>query len=366
VRPQFQLTRVEGLETIIGPRFLAVLPPDHPDARWQRHFVGLSDQPPVEVWQPGDLEIILQCAQRGSLHAGAAISYRQTRVGTVLSVGLTADAGVVEARAHIQQPYVQLIRPNTRFWDVGGLQAKLGLTGVSVEIDSAESLLAGGVALATPPPDESGGDVVRTGHRFTLVEKPEKDWLQWQPMVAIGNSMLPAGIIPPSPLRASIGWTQGRWITREKSRQGWVLQTERGLLGPSDLLKPPDQADRESVVLEINGRSLPMKDPSWGDRGLALIDARLEVPVWPAANLQPDAQPEDCVLIADPNAEPMPLAASRLHADSRGGWRIDRAVSLDRTWHGACAVSRQTGKIIGIVLIDGDAVVAALPNELAR
>lgn len=368
VRPQLALTSVQGLETIIGPRFLAALPPNDPhNARWQRYFIGLNAPPQVESWNAGDLEVILQAAQRGSLHEGAPISYRQTRIGTILSVGLAADGSAVEARAHIQQPFVQLIRPNTHFWDVGGLQAKLGLTGLSIEIDSAEALLAGGVALATPPPDQAGGEVVRTGHRFTLVEKPEKEWLQWQPMVAIGMSMLPPGALPPSPLRASIGWKQGRWITRAKSKQGWVLHTGKGLLGPADVLKPPDEADRQSVVLEVNGRSLPMQAPVWEARGLALFDAKLDVPAWPAQNFKADAQPEDCLLIADASANPLPLAASRLHADSVSHWRIDQAVSLDESWHGACVVSRNSGAIIGVVLIGEDrAVVAVLPPELAN
>src|SRR5262249_47313837 len=157
-------TRIEGLETLVGPRFLAALPPGEADGAGsprQYHFVGLNEPPIVESIQPGDLEIVLQSAQRGSLHPGAPVSYRQTRIGTVQSVGLSSDGGAVESRVHIQQPFVPLIRPNTRFWDVGGLQAKFGLTGVSIEVDSAEALIAGGVALATPPSPEAGGDAVR-------------------------------------------------------------------------------------------------------------------------------------------------------------------------------------------------------------
>src|SRR5262245_8283439 len=200
VRPQLELTRVQGLETLVGPRFLAVLPGNQQSTRhapvW-RDFVGLSEPPVVETILPGDLEIILQAPQRGSLRTGAPITYRQTRIGAILSVGLAGDSSAVEVRAHIDQPYVPLIRPNTKFWDVGGLSAKVGLTGVSIDIDSAESLLTGGVALATPPPEQAGGDVVRTGHRFVLVDKPEKEWSEWQPTVAIGSSLLPPGVAPP-------------------------------------------------------------------------------------------------------------------------------------------------------------------------
>jgi hypothetical protein len=368
VRPQLHLTRIEGIETLIGPRFLAALPGPSKAGevpRAQRSFVGLNEPPIVEDFQSGDLEIILQAQHRGSLHPGAPVTYRQSRVGTILSVGLTGDGGAVEARTHIQQPYVQLIRPRARFWDVGGLEAKLGFSGVSVEIESAEALLIGGVALATPPPDEAGGEVVRTGHRFILAEKPEKEWLDWQPLVAIGSSMLPPGMSPPSPLRATLGWSQGRWISRGKSRSGWVLQTSRGLLGPTDLLKPEEKADPESVVLEVNGQVVPLSGPPrWEAHDLALLDATVAKYAWPLHGGSSASEPEDCLAIADPSAAPLPLAAARLHrmdsADPQ--WRVDPAVPIDQSWHGASIVSRSSGRLVGILLVDeDDATVSLLP-----
>lgn len=378
VRPQFHLTRVEGLETLIGPRFLAVLPAPAPSngtetgtenesAPRQYHFVGLPEPPVVESIQPGDLEIVLQAAQRGSLHPGAPVSYRQTRIGTIQSVGLSGDAGAVEARAHIQQPFVQLIRPNTRFWDSGGLQAKIGLTGVTIEVDSAEALLTGGVALATPPPPEAGGDVVRTGHRFVLAPKADEDWLKWQPLVAIGNSMLPPGESPPSPLRATIGWRQGRWIERQRTHQGWVLQTPEGLLGPADLLKADEKAERDTVVLEVNGVIVSLTDPpDWERSGLALLKAKVSEPAWPSARTRAAKSPEECLIIADPAATPVPLAASRLTVDAGDSsqWLIDRAIFIDPSLHGACVVARGDGRLIGILLAQEKvAKVALIPQQ---
>ena len=356
VRPQLHLTHVEGLETLVGPRVLAVLPgaPEAPGAalRRQSDFVGLSEAPIVESFQPGDLEIILQATQRGSLHAGAPITYRQTRVGTILSVGLAGDSSAVEARAHIEQPFVQLIRPQTRFWDVGGIQAKLGFTGVSIEVDSAEALLSGGVALATPPPGEAGNDIIRTGHRFKMVEKPDKDWLDWQPMIAIGSSLLPPGASPPSPLRATIGWKQGRWIKGQRSHQGWVLQTPEGLLGPADLLKPGEKADKDTVVLEVAGTIVPLGGPPvWERNGLALIKANVSPVQWPHDRSRKATGPEESLAIADSVGGPLPLTVSRL-SPKNGEWIVDPAVPIDSSWHGACVVSRADGRLLGILLVD--------------
>src|SRR6185503_1009112 len=66
VRPHVELTRIQGLETLVGPRFLAALPAisegqsDALHARPQRDFVGLADPPVVEMALPGDLEIVLE------------------------------------------------------------------------------------------------------------------------------------------------------------------------------------------------------------------------------------------------------------------------------------------------------------------
>ena len=149
--------------------------------------------------------------------------YRQVRVGTVRSVGLTSDGGAVEAHLHIGRAFAELVRPETRFWNVGGFTANVGLSGITLQSESLETLLAGGVALATPP---KSANVVRTGHRFELADEPQDDWLAWEPLVVIGSRHLPAGVPIPTPLRAKIGWKAGRWIRSEHTRQGWVLQTE--------------------------------------------------------------------------------------------------------------------------------------------
>ncbi|MGB2988047.1 MAG: MlaD family protein [Phycisphaerae bacterium] len=357
VRPKLGVTGIAGLETLVGPRYLAMLPGEGPP---QRHFLGLSDAPIVESIEPGDLEIVLQATRRGGVQPGAPVLYRQVPVGTVLSVGLTSDGGAVEARVHVRRAYTQLIRNDTRFWEVGGVNAQLGIGGMSVEIESIDALLSGGVALATPP---DAGEVVRTGHRFRLEPEPQDEWLAWEPLVVIASSFLPSGAVMPAPMRAVIGWKQGRWIKSERSRRGWVLQTDRGLLGPVDLLQVADTIDRESVVLEVAGRTIPLTlDPAWTDGRLALLDVQVTESHWPGALRRATQQPEDCLAVADPAAPPLPLAAARLTLDDRS-WVIDPAVSVDEAWHGACVLARSDGLIVGMILVEEEVARVALLSE---
>ena len=359
VRPQLGLSRTAGLETLIGPRYLAVLPGR---GAGQRHFIGLDEPPIVERRDPGDLEIILTATELGSLRRGAPVMYRQVPVGTILSVGLTSDAGGVEARVHIEKAYAQLIRGGTHFWDVGGFDATVGLGGVNIRVENLEALLAGGVALATPP---DGGEPVGTGYRFALGKDPPDGWLQWQPMVVIGSSLLPSGAPLPSPRRATVAWKQGRLISRRRHRQGWVLQTYEGLLGPADMLVPDDDAQQESSILEVAGTLVALDTlPLWSSGGLAVIEGRLMRPIWPSGRHRRATAPEECLAIGDPTAPPMPLAAARLTpADGGGAWDVDPAVPLDESWHGAAVVARVDGYLVGVLLVEDDAARVALLPE---
>jgi len=361
VRPEVGLTGVGGLDTLVGPRYLAMLPGK---GRPQRHFVGLPEAPTVDSVEPGDLEIILQAAQRGGVRAGAPVHYRQVPVGTIVSVGLASDGGSVEARLHIRKAYAELIRTRTRFWRAGGIDARVGIGGMSIQVDSLETLVAGGVALGTPP---DGGEVVHTGHRFRLVDKPDPDWLEWEPLAVIGSSYLPAGAPMPVPLRAVMGWQQGRWIKSDESRRGWVLQTRKGLIGPRNLLTVSDEANFDSAVLEVAGGTVPLTgEPIWQNEHLAMLDAQVVETFWPVARCGALAEPLDCLAVADATATPLPLSATRLTRDD-SGWLIDPALAVDEFWHGACVLSRQDGKLIGIIYVGEDnARVVALPPSVVR
>jgi hypothetical protein len=361
VRPQVGITGIAGLETLVGPRYLALLPGDGP---LQRRFVGLPDPPVVESIAPGDLEVMLRSHRRGSMRPGAPVLYRQVPVGTILSVGLDHDAGAVIARVHVPSRYTALVRERTRFWNVGGLDAEVGLRGLSLKLESVETLLAGGVALATPP---AAGEVVRNGHLFALDEKPQPVWLEWQPMVAVGTPLLPPGSVMSAPLRAVLSWSKGRWLKSDRTLRGWVVQTEHGLLGPADLLDPRDDVHAESAVLEVAGEIVPLSTGATPHgSGLARIDIVASQSPWPDEFIRAADQPEDCVVIGDRAVAPIPLTATRLTA-SAGAWTVDPAVAIDESWHGACVLARRDGRLLGLLLVkDDSAKVALLPASPNR
>ena len=168
----------------------------------------------------------------------------------------------------------------------------------------------------------------------------------------------------PTPMRAVIGWQEGRWIKSDRSKQGWVLQTDAGLLGPGDLFVPGKSAEGASAVLEVAGQSVALSGnhKALGE-WLALLDERVTENVWPSSKQRPASEPEDCLVFADPASKPLPLAATRLSGDD-GMWQIDSALGLDEAWHGAPVIARSDGKLVGVMLIENDtAKVALLPQK---
>jgi len=350
VRPHLSLDGVQGLETVVGARYLAVLPGPS-DARRCSEFVALSEPPVAEELEEGGLEITLEASTRFGLAPGAPLSYRGIQVGTVLSVGLSSDATAVEVRAWIRPAFVPLVRRNTRFWETGGLELAITLLGgLRLDFDSVRSMLVGGIALATPP---DAGDGVTTGQRFPLVAEPRPEWLEWSVPLPVGALALPSDARLPRLLRAKLRWSQGRLIARRRERAGWVLPVAGGLRGPADLLRASPEAKEGSAELEVAGTVHPLAAPVWEAGGV--VEVAIEVPgaqPFDQASIRTMAEAEDCLVLEDPARPPMALAARRLLAVD-GGFEVDPAMSLDESWHGAAVLARGDGALVGLLLVEG-------------
>jgi paraquat-inducible protein B len=160
VRPQLSLRGARGLGTLLSGSHIEIDPgPGAP----QRHFVGLEQQPLITADEAG-LQIMLVSDNLGSIDAGSPIYYRGILAGEVLGHELGSDRRTIYIPAFIRAPYDQLIRGNTRFWNVSGMEVSMGADGPSLKMESVLALLYGGIAFDTPPslgqPDDSPEDLV--------------------------------------------------------------------------------------------------------------------------------------------------------------------------------------------------------------
>ena len=132
---------------------------------------------------PFGLNIVLETNDLGSLNVGSNIYYRGVEVGEITAYKLSPTFQNVLLDATIYDRYAPAVRENTKFWDASGINVSGGIfSGLSVSTESLESLMAGGITMATPENDEMGAKV-HDGHFFTLYDEGEEYWSEWSPEI---------------------------------------------------------------------------------------------------------------------------------------------------------------------------------------
>src|SRR5712671_2070895 len=102
------------------------------------------DNAPVLV-EPNALGIVLLASRLGGLKAGSPVFYRGFEVGAVQDIALHTNATAVVIRVSIRHRYAHLVRSGSKFWNVSGVDVKLGLfRGAEVNLESPKSLVIGG------------------------------------------------------------------------------------------------------------------------------------------------------------------------------------------------------------------------------
>jgi paraquat-inducible protein B len=371
-RPDVSLTGIRGLDTLVGGRYIAVLP-GPPEAEPLARFDGLENAPATTERLEGGLEITLASAHRRGVKAGAPVLYRGHEVGQIVSTGLSPDGSRVESRAYIDPAFKRLVRANSVFWSTSGIQANYTISGgFEVSAETLETIAAGGVSMATP---NSPGKPVNTGQRFELYSKGdeefnEDEWTSWQPHIALGSIELPEGSALPRPVRAALSWKErSLGFTRNRQREGWVLPlSDQRLLGPADLLIPPSSAIGGEAKLQLAGQQLSIAADKLDLHGklatLELAEPLTDVDVWPTSRLRDPEKIEEVLVVAETIESSFPLPKNRL--SSAAGvreWSVDPSFAIDPHLNGACVVSTKDGCVLGIVAVDkGQASVAFVPE----
>ncbi|SDI25958.1 Paraquat-inducible protein B [Pseudomonas benzenivorans] len=183
VKPEVSLTRATNLETLVSGQYLEVLPADKAGAK-QTHFIALAAPPNQAVRELG-LRLVLSAARRNSLKPGVPVTYREVQVGKVVDYELGPSADRVLIHILIEPRYAALVHTGSRFWNTSGIGVEAGLfKGVKVRSESLETLVAGGVAFATPELEQMGSRA-KPGQTFALFDESQEEWLQWAPKIAL-------------------------------------------------------------------------------------------------------------------------------------------------------------------------------------
>lgn len=140
-----------------------------------------KDRFPLSQSGPVGLALTLRSPSVSGISVGSPLLFRKLMVGSVTGVALARDGSEVLIDVNVDREYAHLVRANSRFWNVSGVKADIGLTGGTIEVETVQSLLAGGIAFNTP--EREMGPTVKAGHRYPLYGKAEKEWLEWSPRI---------------------------------------------------------------------------------------------------------------------------------------------------------------------------------------
>lgn len=146
VKPRVGLTQVTGLETLLSGVYITISPSK--EGEKAIHFIGL-DEPPLVSNDENGLKLTLTAENALAVNAGTIIYYKGIDVGTVERRYFSDDYKTILVDVFIREPHNKLINSNTRFWRASGISLETKGGNFSLQVDSLEALVAGGVSFDT-------------------------------------------------------------------------------------------------------------------------------------------------------------------------------------------------------------------------
>jgi paraquat-inducible protein B len=146
VRPRVGVGGITGLSTLVSGSYIEMYPGEGDS---ERNFVGLDEPPTLQPDAPGRT-FTLHAANLGSITEGSPVSYRGVSVGEVEGFALDPASKQIAIYAFVRAPYENLVHPETRFWNSGGVDVSIDTKGLRFRAESFQQLLSGGVTFDTP------------------------------------------------------------------------------------------------------------------------------------------------------------------------------------------------------------------------
>jgi paraquat-inducible protein B len=147
VRPRIGTTGVSGIDTILSGAYIAA--DVGASAERSDEFVGL-EVPPTVISGVAGKTFVLRGTDLGSLDVGSPVYYRRVQVGQLASYKLDDDGQGLELQVFVEAPHDRHVRAGSRFWNASGVDVSVGADGFKLDAQSIATIIAGGIAFATP------------------------------------------------------------------------------------------------------------------------------------------------------------------------------------------------------------------------
>lgn len=179
VDAQISLAGIKAPETLITGPYIGVLPgkSNQKASQFQAKLVESSYANVAE----DALKFTLEDSNLGSMKVGTPIFFRGIKVGQIDGYSLSSQGNSVLMQAHIEPQYSHLVNQSSQFWDASGIKVDVGIfSGAQIEAGSLETLLAGGINVATKETTQAGNRLSQ-GAVIKLQHKAQTEWQEWAP-----------------------------------------------------------------------------------------------------------------------------------------------------------------------------------------
>jgi paraquat-inducible protein B len=78
------------------------------------------------------------------------VYYRRVKVGQIASAKPGQERPGIDLSVFIEQPYIELVGADTRWWHASGVDVRLDANGLTLNTQSLATLVTGGIAFETP------------------------------------------------------------------------------------------------------------------------------------------------------------------------------------------------------------------------
>lgn len=146
VQPSASLAGISGIDALVSGNYITLQPGD---GKPENTFIAETEAPLTQV-NDGDLLIHLLADDLGSLSRGASVYFKKIPVGQIADYRLTKDQKKVEVDVIINKAYSHFVKKDSHFWNITGINANLGLSGINIQADSLNAIVQGAVAFDSP------------------------------------------------------------------------------------------------------------------------------------------------------------------------------------------------------------------------
>ena len=154
VEPKATLNEISGLNTILSGVYIEVSPQSDTLSEIYKNknkqvFKAVENKP-ITLLKNKGIFLSLRAKSAG-LSIGAPVLYKSFVVGKILEKSLKEDQ--VFYTIFIQNEYKHLVKKNSHFWKINGVDLKASLSKIELKIESLATLIAGGITFDSKKED---------------------------------------------------------------------------------------------------------------------------------------------------------------------------------------------------------------------